>query len=332
MHNRMVGTVRLSLAVSDYDHVRDLTDGRVPVEGVDLTCLRLPVEEIFFRFTAFREWDVSELSLAKYVAMVGAGDPPVLAIPVFPSRVFRHSALYVRRDGPVRDVADLAGARIGIPEWFQTAGVWVRGILAHEYGLRLADVHWVQSGVNQAGRREQFAVPGDMSVTVVPDRSLSEMLLSGDVDAAISAHPPRTSEGPAAPVVPLFADAADRERDWYRRTGVYPIMHVVAIRREVVDAHPWVPMNLFQGFTAARDRSLARALDLNASRFPVPWLTAYARQVADLFGGQPFPYGVEPNRRTLERFLSYALEQGICEHPLRVEDLFPPQVREEYRI
>jgi 4,5-dihydroxyphthalate decarboxylase len=325
-------TVRLSLAVSDYDHVRDLATGRVPVEGVELTCLQLPVEEIFFRFTAFREWDVSELSLAKYVAMVGAGDDSVVGIPVFPSRVFRHSALYVRRDGPVRDVGDLVGARIGIPEWFQTAGVWVRGILAHEYGLRLADVQWVQSGVNQAGRREQFEVPADMSVTVVADRSLSGMLVAGEIDAAISAHPPDNSLGRDAPVTRLFPDAADRERDWYRRTGVYPIMHVIAIRREVVDAHPWIPMNLVQAFAAARDRGLARALDLNASRFPVPWLPDYARQMADLFGGEPFPYGVEPNRRTLERFLGYAREQGICRRPLRVEDLFPAPVREEYRI
>ena len=157
------------------------------------------------------------------------------------------------------------------------------------------------------------------------------MLVAGDIDAAISAHPPHNS-GPQAPVAPLFPDAADRERDWYRRTGVYPIMHVVAIRREVVDAHPWVPMNLFQGFLAARDRSLERALDLNASRFPVPWLPAYARQAADLFGGQPFPYGVEPNRRTLERFLSYAREQGIAARPVTVDDLFPAAVREQYRI
>jgi 4,5-dihydroxyphthalate decarboxylase len=326
------GRVHLTLAVSDYDHVRDLTTGRIPVDGVDLTCLQFPVEEIFFRFTAYREWHVSELSFTKYVAMVGAGDTSVAAIPVFPSRVFRHSALYVRRDGPVGEVGKLAGARIGVPEWFQTAGVWARGILAHEYGLRLDEVSWVQGGVNQPGRQEQFAVPEGMSVTVVPDRSLSDMLVAGDLDAVISAHRPKDSRGEDAPVVPLFPDAAAREREWYERTGVYPIMHVVVLRRDVVDAYPWVPMNLYRGFVAARDRSLARALDINASRFPVPWLPAYSRRMTDLFGGEPFPYGVEPNRRTVETFLQYAGEQGITQRQVTVDELFLPQVRQEYRI
>ncbi|HKT01841.1 MAG TPA: ABC transporter substrate-binding protein [Rugosimonospora sp.] len=326
------GRISLSLAVSDYDHVRDLTTGRVRVEGVALTCLQLPVEEIFFRFTAYREWDVSELSLAKYVAMAGAGDTSVVAIPVFPSRVFRHSAVYVRRAGPVRAVGDLAGARIGVPEWFQTAGVWVRGILQHDHGLDLAGVRWVQGGVNQPGRREQFALPAGYTVEVVADRSLGDLLADGALDAVISAHPPERGDGPDAPVVPLFPDAAERERDWYRRTGLYPIMHVIVVRRAVVDAHPWIPMNLVQGFVAARDRGLARATDLNASRFPVPWLPAYAREMAALFGGQPFPYGVEPNRHSLAAFLEYAAEQGITPRPLAVDDLFPPPVRAEYRI
>src|SRR5689334_18059354 len=238
--------VHLTLAVSDYDHVRDLTTGRIAVEGIDLTCLQLPVEEIFFRFTAYREWDVSELSMAKYVAMVGSGDDSVAAIPVFPSRVFRHSSIYVRRGGQVTDVGQLAGARIGVPEWFQTAGVWVRGILAHEYGIRLEDVDWVQGGVNQPGRQELFDPPEGIRLSVVPDESISDLLIKGELDAVISARPPDASIGPDAPIGPLFADAAERERDWHRRTGIYPIMHVVVVRRELLQEHPWVPMNLFQ--------------------------------------------------------------------------------------
>jgi 4,5-dihydroxyphthalate decarboxylase len=324
--------VRLTLAVSDYDHVRDLTSGRVRVEGVELTCLQLPVEEIFFRFTAYREWEVSELSLTKYVAMVGAGDESVAAIPVFPSRVFRHSAFYVARGGPVREPGDLAGARVGVPEWFQTAGVWARGLLVHEFGLSLTDIRWVQAGVNQAGRREQFVPPADVPITVVPDRSLSDMLVDGDLDAIITARPPVHSAGPDAPIVPLFPDAAEREQDWYRRTGIYPIMHVVVLRRDVLDAHPWTATNLYRAFIEARDRSLARAVDLNASRFPVPWLPAYARRTAEMFGGEPFPYGVEPNRRTLEAFLAHSHEQGISPRLLTIDDLFPDGVREQYRI
>jgi 4,5-dihydroxyphthalate decarboxylase len=324
--------VQLTLAVSDYDHVRDLTSGRVRVEGAELTCLQMPVEEIFFRFTAYREWEVSELSLTKYVAMVGAGDDSVAAIPVFPSRVFRHSAFYVAGGGSIREPGDLVGARIGVPEWFQTAGVWARGILVHEFGLRLKELYWVQGGVNQAGRQEQFAPPADLSITVVPDRSLSDMLVAGDLDAIISARPPIHSIGPDAPIVPLFPDATEREQDWHRRTGIYPIMHAIVLRRDVLDAHPWIASNLYRGFVEARDRSLARAVDLNASRFPVPWLPAYARQMAETFGGEPFPYGIEPNRRTLEAFLGYAHEQGISPGPLAVDDLFPTQVHHQYRI
>jgi 4,5-dihydroxyphthalate decarboxylase len=299
---------------------------------VELTCLQLPVEEIFFRFTAFREWHVSELSLTKYVAMVGAGDDSVAAIAVFPSRVFRHSAFYVARGGPVSEPGDLVGTRIGVPEWFQTAGVWARGILVHEFGLRLKDMQWVQAGVNQPGRREQFAPPSNVSIRVVPDRSLSDMLVAGDLDAIISARPPVHSLGSDAPIVPLFPDATEREQDWYRRTGIYPIMHVVVLRRDVLDAHPWTAMNLYGGFVEARDRSVARAVDLNASRFPVPWLPAYARQTAEMFGGDPLPYGIEPNRRTLEAFLGYAHEQGISPRLLGVDELFPDNVREQYRI
>jgi 4,5-dihydroxyphthalate decarboxylase len=313
--------VHLTLAVSDYDHVRDLTSGRVAVEGVDLTCLQLPVEEIFFRFTAFREWHVSELSLTKYVAMVGSGDTSVAAIPVFPSRVFRHSAIYVTSLSSVRD---LAGARIGIPEWFQTAGVWARGILAHEYRLRLEDITWVQAGLNEPGRREQFSPPAGITLKVEPDRTLTDMLVAGDLDAVISAHPPDLSRG----IVRLFPDWASVERSWHERTGIYPIMHTVVLRRDVVDEHPWVAMNLYDAFMSARDRSLARALDLNASRFPVPWLPHFAAS----FEGDPFPYGVPPNRPTLETFLRYAYEQGITPRQVDVDELFLPQVTQHFRI
>jgi 4,5-dihydroxyphthalate decarboxylase len=319
-------TVELTLAISDYDHVRDLTSGRVRVEGAGLTCLQLPVEEIFFRFTAFREWEISELSLTKYVAMAGAGDTSVVAIPVFPSRVFRHSAFYVADTGPIRTPADLAGARIGIPEWFQTAGVWARGLLTHEFGLDLTEITWIQAGVNQPGRREQFATPPTMSITVVPDRTLSEMLLAGDLDAIITAHPP----DPA--IAPLFPDATAREQEWYRRTGIYPIMHVVVLRADALAAHPWLAANLLTAFTEARDRSLARAVDLNASRFPVPWLRSHAAEMTTLFQGDPFPYGMEKNRKTLEAFLRLAHEQGITDRVVPLEDLFPPSVTASYRI
>lgn len=314
-------TVPLTLAVSDYDHVRDLVAGRVRVEGAELTCLQLPVEEIFYRFTAFREWHVSELSLAKYVAMAGSGDDAVAAIPVFPSRVFRHSAIYTTPGS--RPPENLAGARVGIPEWFQTAGVWARGILTDEHGLDLETVRWVQAGLHQAGRRELFPPP--VPVTVERDRTLTGMLLDGDLDAIITAHPPQGHDGR---IVPFFADAERREREWHSRTGIHPIMHVVVVRRDVLDTHPWLAANLLTAFTEARDRSLARVADLNASRFPVPWLAGHLASL----GPDPFPYGVETNRHTLQTFLRYAVQQGITSREPAVDDLFPASVRSTYRI
>jgi 4,5-dihydroxyphthalate decarboxylase len=326
--------VRLTLAINDYDHARDLVTGRVRAEGIDLTCLTLSVEEIFYRFTAFREWDVSELSLAKYASLVGSGDRSLTAIPVFPSRVFRHGAIYVRAGGDVLEPGDLAGRRVGVPEWIQTAGVYARGVLQHAYGLGLADVAWVQGGLNEAGREELVApkLPAGVSIEAVPDRTLQDMLAEGDLDAVISARPPQRFLDGDARIRRLFDDARAVEEAHYRATGIFPIMHTIAVRREVVDEHPWVAGNLLTAFTEAKDRSLARLRDMNASRFPVPWSHDLGRQAAELLGRDSWPYGIEPNRPTLEAFLRFAHEQGVAERALAPEDLFPPSVRRGYRV
>jgi 4,5-dihydroxyphthalate decarboxylase len=326
--------LRLTLAVNDYDHVRDVVTGRVPVEGVELTALNLSVEEIFYRFTAFREWDVSELSLAKYTSLVGGGDRSLQAIPVFPSRVFRHAAFYVRDDGSVREPADLAGRRVGVPEWIQTAGVYARGILQHEYGVALGDVRWVQGGVNETGREELVApkLPPGVSIEAVPDRTLQDMLVAGDLDAVISARPPQRFLDGDTRIRGLFDDPRAIEEAHYRESGIFPIMHTVAIRSEVLEADPWVAANLLTAFTRAKDRSLERLRDVNTSRFPVPWSHDLGRQAADLLGPDPWPYGIEPNRPTLEAFLRFAHEQGVSERALAPEDLFPESVRRSFRV
>jgi 4,5-dihydroxyphthalate decarboxylase len=325
--------VELTLAINDYDHVRDLVTGVVPVQGIDLTCLSMSVEEIFFRFARYREWHVSELSLAKYVSLRAAGEP-LIAIPVFPSRAFRHSAIFVRSDGPREDPAALAGARIGIPEWTQTATVYVRGLLAHHYGVDLAGVQWFQGGTNEPGRIEgiELDLPERFSVTPVRDRSLSEMLLAGEIDALIAAHPPRAFTEHPGEVVRIFGDYRAVEERYHRDTGVFPIMHVIVLRADVHEAHPWVAMNLLTAFEEARRRSLARAIDPNTPRSPVPWSFAHAEQVLRLFGGDPWPYGIEPNRPTLEAFLGYCHEQGLIGTPMTLEELFAPQVQEAFRV
>lgn len=324
----------LTLAISQYDHVADLANGRVVPEGIDLTCLSLQIEEIFFRFINFREWHVSELSMGKYVSLVSQGDTSLVALPVFPSRIFRHSSVYVRRDGPIRSPADLVGRRVGLPEWAQTAAVYSRGFLVHQFGLDLASINWVQAGVNEPGRKEKvdLRLPPGVKVTPVADKSLSDMLTSGEVDAVLSAHAPSCFEAKHPNVKRLFDDFMEIEADYFRQTGIFPIMHTIAVRRDVIERDPWVAVNLLEAFEEAKRRSIARALDVTAPRFPIPWCYEHARRAQEVFGEDYWPYGIEPNRRTLEMFLRFAYEQGVCHRLLKIEELFPEQLRNRFKI
>ncbi|MGH9108503.1 MAG: 4,5-dihydroxyphthalate decarboxylase [Acidimicrobiales bacterium] len=326
-------TVPLTMAMSGYDHIRDLATGEVPIEGVDLTVLTLPVEEVFFRFLRYREWHVSELSMAKYVAMRAAGDTSLVAIPVFPSRVCRHSSVFVRRDGPASP-KELAGARIGVPEWAQTASVYTRALLQYEWGVPLQDVRWFQAGVNTPGRAEKVALhlPDGISLTPVPDRSLDEMLRSGDLDAVFSAHPPPSFERGEGDIVRLFPDYQGLEREYVARTGVFPIMHTTVIRADVLESDPWVAANLYTAFEEAKQRSIARLSELTASRIPLPWIPNLVEDMRQLFGPDPWPYGIEANRVTLEAFTRWAHEQGVAARRLEPEELFAPQVQEQYKV
>jgi 4,5-dihydroxyphthalate decarboxylase len=329
-----VSRIPLTLAISHYDHVTELVTGRVPVEGVDLTCLNLQIEEIFFRQFNYRDFDVSEVSMGKYCSLVSQGDSPLVAIPVFPSRVARHSSIYIRRDGPVKAPADLAGKRIGIPEWAQTASVYSRGLLAHQYGIDLTSIEWIQAGVDQPGRLEKVKLnlPNGMRYTSRPDKSLSGMLVSGEIDAALSAHPPACFEHGHPNVARLFPDYLDVEMKYVKETGIYPIMHAVAFRREIVERNPWVAANLFKAFDEARRRSVERALNNTSSALPLPWGYEFVRRMQDIVGPDLMPYGVEANRTTLDAFLQYAHEQGVLHRRLTPEELFPPQVQNNFRV
>lgn len=326
--------VDLTLALGDYDHTRDLMDGVVRADGIDLRHLKLPVEEIFHRFIRFREWDVSEMSFAKFVTLLSQGDTSLVAIPVFPSRVFRLSSFYIRADGRVRSPDDLAGARIGIPEWGQTASVYTRGYLQHELGLRPAQIEWVQAGVNDPGRKEKVRLdlPPGIRYRQEPDRSLNDMLLDGTIDVALTARPPRAFAEAGGRVTRLFPDFQALEEAHFRKTGIFPIMHVIAIRHDAYEANPWIAMNLLKGFEQAKARSLRRMADIAASHAPLAWLPGHLQRLQALFGSDPWPYGIEANRATLGAFLHYAHEQGLCPRALTPDDLFVPEVRESYRI
>ncbi|HSP50270.1 MAG TPA: ABC transporter substrate-binding protein [Pseudolabrys sp.] len=330
------GTARLhlTLATTDYDHVRDLVNGVVRAEGIVLTGFVLPVEEIFFRFIKNREWDVSEMSFGKFIAYTSQANSPFIGIPVFPSRVFRQSAFYVRVDRGIRSPKDLEGKTIGIPEWAQTAGIYARGFLAETANVDLRKIKWVQAGMNEAGREEkvEFTLTKGIQYQQRRDSSLSAMLLSGEIDAAISARVPEAFTAGAGKIVRLYPDYRGEEMRYYEATGIFPIMHVIAMRRAVFERYPWVAMNLFKAFEQAKERSLERIGDLTASRIPVPWAASIAGEWSKSFGADPFPYGLEANRKTLDAFCRFAHDQGVTAKRLTPDDLFPKEVRASVRV
>src|SRR2546427_3031478 len=303
MHTITV-TLPLSLAINAYDHVRDLRP-----QGIDLLVLELPIEEIFFRFTKFREWDASEMSFGKAVSLLSEERPDIVAIPVFPSRVFRHSAIYLGRDSSIRKPKELEGKRVGIPEWAQTAGIYVRGMLQHEYGVDLAAIDWRQAGVREPGRIEkvELKLPKGVKIVAMPERSLSEMLAAGELDAAISARDPGGER--------LFADYQQIVADYFRKTRIYPIMHVVVLRKPEYERDRWIAMNLLKAFEEAKRGSLARVADIGVSHVPLAWLAEQVRRWRALAGEDFWPYGVEPNPPTPEGLPQYSLGRGVAWEP-----------------
>ncbi len=327
--------LQLSIALGAYDHARDLTEGVIRPDGIDLVAMHFQPEEMFFRFLKFRDFDISEVSFAKYIAMMSSPQGcDFIALPVFPSRVFRHSSIYVRAGAGITRPQDLAGRRVGLPEWAQTAAIYSRGMLAHEYGVDLRSIEWLQAGVNQPGRKEKVALelPEGLRCTPRPDASLSSMLDDGQVDAVLSARPPEAFLRGDGRVTRLFTQYRETELDYWRRTGIFPIMHVVVVRRAILEQHPWVAMNLFKAFEQARDASQARALDITCSHFPLPWVSDVAEQAKQLMGGDLWPYGVAPNLATLRAFAQYAHEQGVARRLMAPEELFAPQTLETFRV
>ncbi len=318
--------ISLTLACNAYDHVRDLLSGEVRPEGIDLLPLELEIEEIFYRFTKFREWHVSEMSFGKVVSLVSEERPDIVVLPVFVSRVFRHSGLYVPEGSPIRTPKDLEGKRVGIPEWAQTAGIFMRGMLVDEYGVDLARIRWVQAGVRQPGRAEkvELKLPSGVSIERRAERTLVDLLAKGEIDAVMSAR--------EVPAPRLFRDYRPTEAAYWKKTRIFPIMHVVVLRRDAYEANRWIAMNLYKAFDEAKRRSLARVQEFGLSHLPLPWVPDHARHWREMAGEDFWPYGIEPNRPTLEAFFRYAYEQGVAKKRLRMEDVFAPETRERFRI
>ena len=320
-----MGNIHLSIATTDYDHFRDFRLGTVTAQGIDHTWSVLGHHEVFARFTANREWDVAELSIAKFAAQVTRDDPDIVGLPVVCSRLFRFGAFYVNTKSGIRTVQDLRGKRVGSPEWAHSAAVYMRGWLHNDVGVKLDEVEWYQAGANSAGREEkvELNLPAGVRLTRVPDRSLSDLLAAGDIDCAIIARPPDCFLRGHPDVVRLYPDFQQMEARYYAETGIWPIMHIIAMRRAVLDENPWVARNLYNAFLESKDRSVQRLLDPAVSRYPLPWLATYGRRMRDEFGGDPFPYGIEPNRPTVAQLLLYAHQQGIAHRLAVPEEVFP---------
>ncbi len=315
---------RLSLALSDYDHTRDLCAGIVPVEGVSLAIEILSVVEIFQRVMQSRPWDIHEMSMGMYVALLAEGASDLVAIPVFTSRMFRQSAFFVGADSPLQSAADLRGGRVGTQDWAMTAGIYARGWLQHGLGIAPADIAWVQAGLNAPGRVEhlRFHFPPGMRHRVRPETSLAALLAAGEIDAILS------PQAPQGAVRRLGLDLPAEERAYARASGLFPIMHVIALRRSVAEAHPWLPRRLLDAFHIAKARSLARLADSMVSRFPTPWAWQAAEEARALFGTDPWPYGLAANRPTIEAFLGFCFEQGVGARRVAIEELFLPTALE----
>jgi 4,5-dihydroxyphthalate decarboxylase len=329
-----MGRLKLTIATTDYDHFRDFRLGAVQAEGIDHTWLTLGHHEIFARFTFNREWEVSELSFAKFMAQVTRDDSDIIGLPVVCSRLFRFSSFYVNRNSGIRTPQDLKGKSVGSPEWAHTAAVYMRGWLGDECGVALQDIDWVQAGANEAGRIEkvELSLPKGVEIRRVADKSLSQMLASGELDCAIIARPPNCFLEGHPDVVRLFPDFLKMEEEQYERTRVWPIMHIIAVQKRVLDAHPWAARNLYNAFLESKRRSVERLFDPAVSRYPLPWLPIYARRMRDLMGGDTFPYGIEENRPTLEQFLRYTYEQGIAHRHASPEEIFPEGIMTSVKI
>jgi 4,5-dihydroxyphthalate decarboxylase len=325
----------ITIATWDYDRVRALADGRVGVEGCDVNYLAMPVEEILQRAFLHREFDVAEIGLSPYLIALSRGIAAYSAIPAFLSRMFRHSAIYIRSDRGIDGPADLRKKRIGVPEYQMSAAMWVRGFLRDEFAVAASDIEWVQGGLETFGRRDKFPLdlPAGFPLSAAANgNSLSQLLAQGELDAVISARQPSCFIAGHPRIRRLFPDYRAVEQEYYRRTGVFPIMHAVGIRRDVVDKHPWLAASVYKAFVQAKRLADTEFAELTALKIGLPWLRAEFDATREIMGNDFWPYGVEANRGTLELMARYSHEQGLAVREVCVEEMFVPSTLNEIRV
>ena len=330
-----MSALRLTLACWDYDRTRALIDGRVQPEGIDLVYLIQPVEETFFRMMRYREFDCSEMSLSSYVASLNSESPPFIAIPVFPSRYFRHSCVFVSAKSGIRKPDELKGRRVGVPEYQMTAPVWIRGILSDDYGVKVTDVEHLSGGEEEPGRDEKLKLdlPPQIRLRPIgPSQTLSRMIADGEIDALVTARAPSTFHREPDKVRRLFEQYVEIEKFYYRRTKIFPIMHTVVVRRDVYAKNPWVAQSLYKAFVAAKQIAYDLYNQTAAMPAMLPWLTAHLDEAKRELGEDWWPYGLEPNRHVLDTFLRYHHEQGLSKRRFKTEELFARETLAAYKV
>lgn len=325
--------LNLTFACWGYDRMLPIKDGTVKPDGIDLNFLDMEVEETFFRQARFREFDVSEMSLSSYTVSLFRDTKPFIAIPVWPSRFFRHSCIYVNAKSGIKTPKDLIGKKIGVPEFQMTAPVWIRGILAEHYGVPVDSVHYYTGGEEEPGRveKQKLDLPRNINVTPIPeDRTLAQMLASGEIDAFHTARMPSTYDGKT--VVRLFPNFVEEEKSYFKKTSIFPIMHTVVIRRDLYEQNRWIAQTLTKAFMEAQRHTYERQRQTAAHMGMLPWHNANVEEARDLMGDDFWPYGFEPNLATLTTFLKYHHECGLSKRLLKPEDLFAPETLEAFKI
>lgn len=319
--------VPVTIACGNYDRTRAIRDGTVKVEGCNVTYLPLYPEEIFHRAFKFQEFDISELSFSSYIRTVAAGTSAYIGIPAFVSRIFRHSGIYVRKGAGIEKPQDLRGKRIGVPEYQITAVVWMRGLMQHEYGIAPSEIHWRSGGQEQPGRHERTplkAIPGLDLQPIGDDRTLNGMLKAGELDALFTARAPSSFLAGEPHIARLFANTRAAERAYYRKTRLFPIMHLVGIRKILAEKYPWLATSVYKAFCEAKARAMIDLRNVNALMVTLPWLEAETNETSAIMGEDFWKYGISENLPEIEALTQYVHEQGLADRKVKVEELFHP--------
>jgi 4,5-dihydroxyphthalate decarboxylase len=331
----MSNLLPITIACAEYDRTRAIKDGRVRVDGCEVTYLPLNPEELFFRAFRYHDFDVAELSFNSYLMTTSRNVCPYVAIPAFVSRHFRHSAIFIRTDRAIRGPKDLKGKLVGLPEYQQTANVWMRGIFKEEHDIDPADIRWRTGGQEEPGRDERtpLRLGGNIDLQpIAPGKTLNKMLVDGELDAVFSARELSSFVNRAPNVGLLFPNYREVETEYYRRSGMFPIMHLVGIKKELAEKHPWLPATVYKAFCQAKKIAIDEMKEMSATKITVPWPEVGVQDAVQLMGEDFWRYGVAENARDIETLSRYSFEQGLSTRKLSAEEIFHPSVFEISKV